>query len=128
MKRETKLKLMAGVVVLGLATGYVASSPYNVRLGNELPEYKPVRDAVAKVATYAYGDQVEVDDKFVNAYIATLKKGYEEAGNHMISDYDADSIIYYQNELWEFYDWIPELDEVKANLVDEKTLDLTINQ
>ena len=116
MKRETKLKIMTGVVVLGLTAGYVASTPNNFYLGRELPEAHPVRDAVASSAYYAYGDQVKVDDKFVKAYLLTISSGYENPEECLIGDFNPDSIMHYQNELWQFYEWIPTLEEVKANL------------
>ena len=116
MKRESRLKIMAGVVVLGLATGYVASSPNNYILGYELKKDQPVRDAVAKVVSYAYGDQVKVDDKFVNAYLLTLNNEVKDADVNLLGDFNADSVMHYQNELWQFYEWIPTLKEVEANL------------
>ncbi len=115
MKRDTKLKIMTGVVVLGLTTGYVASSPNNFHLGRELPEAHPVRDAVANAASYAYGDQVKVDDKFVKAYLLTLNSGVQDPDENLLGDFNPDSIMLYQNELWQFYEWIPTLEEVKAN-------------
>ena len=142
MKRETKLKIMTGVVVLGLATGYVASSPNNFYLGRELPEAHPVREAVAKAASYAYGDQVKVDDKFVKAYLLTLNSGVQDPDENLLGDFNPDSNMIYQNEVWQFYEWIPTLEEVKANFANvqtsseevetevenEKQLVLTINQ
>ena len=76
MKRGTQLKIMAGVVALGLSVGYVASSPINYYLGSELQEPVPVREAVTNVVAYAYDNQVKVDDRFVNAYLQTIKSVY----------------------------------------------------
>ncbi len=116
MKRDTKLKIMASAVVLGLATGYVASSPNNYKLGYELKKAISVRDAVAKAASYAYGDQVNVDDKFVNAYLLTLNTGVKDADVNLLGNFNADSVMHYQNEVWQFYEWIPTLKEVESNL------------
>ncbi len=128
MKRGTQLKIMAGAVAVGLSVGYVASTPVNYRLGSELQKAVPVREAVASVAAYTYGEQVKVDDRFVNAYLQTIKSGYIDPDECLISDYNADSVMFYQNERWQFYEWIPTLEEVKANMEDPKPLVLTINQ
>lgn len=128
MKRGTQLKIMAGVVVLGLAVGYVASSPDNYYLGMELQEAEPVREAVTNVAAYAYGDQVKVDDNFINAYLLTIKSSFIDPDNCLIGDFNADSVMFYQNERWQLYEWIPSLEEVEANMEDVKPMVLTINQ
>ena len=128
MKRGTQLKIMAGVVALGLSVGYVASSPINYYLGRELQEPVPVREAVTNVVAYAYDNQVKVDDRFVNAYLQTIKSVYLDPDECLIGDYNADSVMFYQNERWQFYEWIPSLEEVEANMEDTKPLVLTINQ
>ena len=128
MKRGTQLKIMAGVVALGLSVGYVASSPINYYLGSELQEPVPVREAVTNVVAYAYDNQVKVDDRFVNAYLQTIKSVYLDPDECLIGDYNADSVMFYQNERWQFYEWIPSLEEVEANMEDTKPLVLTINQ
>ncbi len=128
MKRGTQLKIMAGVVALGLSVGYVASSPINYYLGSELQEPVPVREAVTNVVAYAYDNQVKVDDRFVNAYLQTIKSVYLDPDECLIGDYNADSVMFYQNERWQFYEWIPTLEEVEANMEDTKPLVLTINQ
>ena len=128
MKRGTQLKIMAGVVALGLSVGYVASTPINYYLGSELQEPVPVREAVTNVVAYAYDNQVKVDDRFVNAYLQTIKSVYLDPDECLIGDYNADSVMFYQNERWQFYEWIPTLEEVEANMEDTKPLVLTINQ
>ena len=128
MKRGTQLKIMAGVVALGLSVGYVASSPINYYLGSELQAPVPVREAVTNVVAYAYDNQVKVDDRFVNAYLQTIKSVYLDPDECLIGDYNADSVMFYQNERWQFYEWIPSLEEVEANMEDTKPLVLTINQ
>jgi hypothetical protein len=85
-------------------------------LGRELPEAHPVRNAVANAASYAYGDQVKVDDKFVKAYLLTLNSGVQDPDENLLGDFNPDSIMLYQNELWQFYEWIPTLKEVESNL------------
>ena len=128
MKRGTQLKIMAGVVALGLSVGYVASTPINYYLGSELPNPVPVRDAITNVATHTYGDQVKVDDNFINAYLLTVKSSYEDPDQCLIGDYNADSFMFYEEERWQFYEWIPTLEEVEANMEGTKPLVLTINQ
>ena len=68
------------------------------------------------------------DDRFVNAYLQTIKSVYLDPDECLIGDYNADSVMFYQNERWQFYEWIPSLEEVEANMEDTKPLVLTINQ
>ena len=116
MKRETELKIMAWAFVLGLASGLVSSTSND----DTFEMYLPVKDAVANV----YGDQVEIDDKFVKAYLETITEPNPETDYEFkyINDYDVDSVIVTNNEAWEFYEWIPSIEEVQAHIGNSKKM------
>ena len=106
MKKGTKIKLMSGIAVLTIATGLTVSSPKNVY--------------VSDIVTQIYGEEIIVDNQFVNAYIKTISGATEEAGNQMRKEYKPDTIIKDNNDLFELTEWIPTLEEVQENYVKEQ--------
>ena len=109
MKRETQLKIIAGTVAIALGTGIVASTDVH----DSFDMYLPIKDAIAKI----YGDQVEVDDQFVKAYIKTLNEANRsDDEDRPVREYDEDTVIVTKNQEWEFYEWIPSLEEVQENI------------
>ena len=120
MKRNAELKIMAWALALGLASGLVSSTSND----DTFEMYLPVKDAIANV----YGDQVEIDDQFVKAYIETITETNPETDFEFkyINDYDEDSVIVTRNEAWEFYEWIPSIEDVQAHIGNSKKL--TINK
>ena len=116
MKRETELKILAWALALGLASGLVSSTSND----DTFEMYLPVKDAVANV----YGDQVEIDDKFVKAYLETITEPNPETDYEFkyINNYDVDSVIVTNNEAWEFYEWIPSIEEVQAHIGNSKKM------
>ena len=112
MKRETKVRIICGVTIAALAVGYVVSSPKN----NTIAINVSMRDLVGKVAAEYYGEDVEVNDRFINAYIKTINDSYEDNDHHMSRAYDADSVLVNNNELFELTEWIPALEEVESNM------------
>ena len=116
MKRNAELKIMAWALALGLASGLVSSTSND----DTFEMYLPVKDAIANV----YGDQVEIDDQFVKAYIETITETNPETDFEFkyINDYDEDSVIVTRNEAWEFYEWIPSIEDVQAHIGNSKKL------
>lgn len=113
------------IVVLGYATANIIKSKSNIvptkndktiSTESESNNKKTVREIVESI----YGNEIEVDDKFVNAYINTVCNGLEENGNSMSKKYNPDSVIEDRNDLFELTEWIPTLEEVQSNNVKAK--------
>ena len=114
MKRDTKLKIIASVVALGLSTSYV---DLDKKINDTFDMYLPIKDAITDI----YGDQVEVDEQFVKAYIKTIEDANKENNHRMSRIYNPDSVLVTNNEAWEFFEWIPTLEEVQDNISKVKT-------
>ena len=61
---------------------------------------------VREIVDSIYGDEIEVDDNFVNAYIKTINSN---------RDYNSNSVITNRQELFELTEWIPTIEEVQSN-------------
>jgi hypothetical protein len=108
MENKTKVKVLSGLAALALAASYVANAP---KKDNRVPEI-----TVKDVVTSIYGKEIEVDNQFVNAYIETLSNAAKENGVIMSREYEPNSLVLNNNEMFELTEWIPTLEEVKANL------------
>ena len=114
MENKTKVKVLSGLAALALAASYVANAP---KKENRVPEI-----TVKDVVTSIYGKEIDVDNQFVNAYIETLSNAAKENGVIMSREYEPNSLVLNNDEMFELTEWIPTIEEVKENLGKVKTL------